>query len=164
MLRGDIPPAADVEIKQKEEKIMEVLGLFGILGYFSVEDLRYRRLRTVGLLSCAIAGILLHIRYGRISVWDMLGGMAIGLFMYLVAVISSEKIGKGDALLLMVTGIFLGFSHNLILLWAAAVLAGAAGFVSVFILKKGHSYELPFVPFLFASYIICLILWGGRIG
>ena len=142
---------------------METLGLFGILGYFTIEDIKSRRLKTAALMFCGLAGVILHIFLRRISAENMIGGMAVGAVMYLISVLSKGRIGKGDAVLIMVTGIFLGFWNNLMLLWAAVMFAGAAGWIAIFILKKEKNYEMPFVPFMLAAYILCLAVWGGRL-
>ena len=102
---------------------MEMLGLLGMLGYFSIEDIRRKSVHTAPLIVTAIAGVFLHLYGGRLSIWDLLGGLGIGVVMYGISVASRERVGKGDALVLGVTGIFLGFWNNLLLLWIASFLA-----------------------------------------
>lgn len=141
--------------------MMEMIGLLGILGYFSVEDIRRRSVRIVPLILAAIAGLVLHLYFGRISVWSLLGGLGIGAGMYVVSVASKERVGKGDALLLAVTGIFLGFWDNLLLLWLASFLAMAAGVVAVLVFRKNRHYELPFIPFVFVGFLVFLLANQG---
>ena len=140
---------------------MEMLGLLGMLGYFSIEDIRRKSVHTVPLIVTAIAGVFLHLYGGRLSIWDLLGGLGIGVVMYGISVASRERVGKGDALVLGVTGIFLGFWNNLLLLWIASFLAMVAGIVAVAFFQKGRHYELPFVPFLFVGLFICLLINRG---
>ena len=135
---------------------MEMVSLLGILGFLSIEDIRRRSVRIVWLALAAIAGLLLHMHFERISIWNVLGGIGIGLVMYGISVLSHERIGKGDALILAVTGIFLGFWDNLILLWIAALLAAAAGGIIVLLFHKGRNFELPFIPCIFFGFIIYL--------
>ena len=140
---------------------MEMIGLMGILGYFSWEDVRKRSIHLVPLLVSAIMGVIGHIWFGRITIWNLLGGLGIGVVMYGVSLASGEKIGKGDALLLSVTGIFLGFWGNLMLLWIAACLSAVGGAFAMLMFHKGKDYELPFVPFLLAGFVIYLSLQKG---
>lgn len=142
---------------------MESLSLLGILGFFSIEDITKRRIRLAAVLLAAIAGLLLHICFWRITIWNALGGIAVGAAMYLVSVLSAEKIGKGDAMMIAVTGIFLGFRGNVIVLWTAMLLAMIAGIAAVVFLKKGKDYEIPFIPFMFLSYTIHLLLNTGGV-
>ncbi len=142
---------------------METISLLGILGMCSYRDVRYRSLRTGMLLAFAAVGVWMHLLFERIGVWDMAGGMAVGVSLYLIAHLSGERIGKGDALLVMVCGIFLGFWETIVLLWVAFLLAGVIGFAFVRMRHVGRNYELPFVPFLLLGYVFCLFIWGGSI-
>ena len=152
-------------VDRKERIHMEMIGLMGILGFFSWEDIRKRSIHLVPLVLAAMAGVVLHMYFERITIWSLLGGGGIGMIMYGISLISGEKIGKGDALLLGVTGIFLGFWANLVVLWIASCLIAAGGVVAVLVLHKGKEYELPFVPFLFAGFVIYYLLErGGMIG
>lgn len=140
---------------------MEWISLLGILGYFSVEDLRKKSIQLVPLLAAAIAGVLFHMYFSRISIWNLIGGMAVGAGLYIISVLSNERIGKGDALLMSVTGIFLGFWDNLMLLWVSMLVAMVAGIGAVLILKKNRRYEMPFIPFVFTGYLIYLSINRG---
>ncbi len=137
---------------------MEMISLMGILGYFSWEDIRKRSIHLVPLIMAAIAGLMMHLYFCRITIWNIFGGLTIGLAMYAISLLTGEKIGKGDALLLAVTGIFLGFWGNLILLWIASCLAAIGGVVAVCFFHKGKEYEIPFAPFLFVGFVIYLLL------
>lgn len=138
--------------------MMETMSLMGILGYFSIKDIREKQIGVVPLIFSAIAGMLLHLRFERITIWSLLGGIGVGLGLYGISIATREKIGKGDALLLAVTGIFLGFWDNLILLWMASLVAAAAGLAAIFIFHKGRKYELPFIPCVFLSFLMYLAL------
>ncbi len=141
---------------------MEAAGLLGILGWCSICDIKNRTIQTGVLLMAGIIGVGLHMLYGRISVWDMLGGMAVGGIVFLFAHFSGEKIGKGDAFLIMICGLFLGLWQTLLLVWVSLMLAGLMGMVML-LKGKGRKYEMPFIPFLLTGYIICLAMLGGKI-
>ncbi len=142
---------------------METVSLLGILGICSYRDIRFKSLRTGTLLLSAALGVWMHLWFARIGLWDMAGGMAVGVSLYLIAHVSGERIGKGDALLVMVCGIFLGFWETIILLWIAFLFAGLFGFAIMKLCHVGREYEIPFVPFLLVGYVCCLGLWGGTI-
>lgn len=142
---------------------MEMLSLLGVLGALSVEDIKKKKVSIVVLALAGIAGILMHLQFARISIWNILGGVTVGAVMYGVSILSREKIGKGDAILIAVTGIYLGFWGNIILLWVSSVLAGMGGVFALVLLKKGREFEIPFIPFVFVAYIGCIILWKGQL-
>ncbi len=142
---------------------MEMASLLGMLGICSVTDIRKREVGVVVVCLSGILGVVYHIMYRRISVYDMLGGLLIGVFVYLIALLTREKIGKGDAIVCMVTGIYLGFWNNLLLLWLSSLLAGLAGIVAMLVFRKKKTDTLPFVPFLSAAGLV-VVFGGGVLG
>ena len=139
---------------------METISLLSFLGFFSIEDIRTRGIHMILLGLSAIVGLLFHLFNGRISIWSLLGGLGIGLLLFGISTASHEKIGKGDALLLSVTGIFLGFWNNLFLLWISSVVSAVISLIAVILFHKGREYELPFIPCVFLGYIILLMTNG----
>ena len=86
---------------------------------------------------------------------DLLGGCLVGAALVLLAWVTRQQIGYGDGLLFAVTGIFLGFFENLLLLIAS--LFPAAFFAGVlFLKKKKKGYRFPFVPFVLVGYVLLL--------
>ena len=142
---------------------MEALGLFGALTLLSIEDIKEHAISIVWVIIFGIIGMLFHVINGRLSIWNILGGMSIGAVVYVISIISHEVIGKGDALLIGMTGIFLGFWGNIVLIWTGSLFAAAAGIAAVAVFKKSKSYRIPFVPFVLLGYLCCIILWGGRL-
>ena len=140
---------------------MEAAGLLGLLGVCGLEDIKLKRIRLVVVNTFAILGIVFHIIYERITWLDMLGGALIGVALLIIGYFSKEKIGYGDGLLFMATGIYLGFWNNLVLLWLSTTLAGIYGLVLMLIKKKKKNSEIPLVPFMLAVYVVSLIFNGG---
>lgn len=143
--------------------IVEMLSLLGILGALSIEDIKKKEVSVILIAAAGIFGVVWHVYFSRITIWNLLGGIGVGVVMYVISLLSREQIGKGDALLITVTGIYLGFWGNIILLWVASLFAGLGGVVAVSFFGKGRGFEIPFVPFVFAAYIGCLILWKGQL-
>lgn len=67
----------------------------------------------------------------------------------------------GDALLMLVLGIYLGLEAALDVLLLALFLAAVWAGILLFVGKKGRNYAFPFVPFLLIGYmgrwILCCI-------
>jgi len=137
---------------------MESVGLISLLGLCSFDDIRSKEIRVIEIGVFGIIGVLLHIFFGKNSWYSMVGGVAVGAIMYLISVLSKEKIGKGDALIIMVAGIYLGCIRTIELLWVSSLLAAIVGIGVVLIKKKNKEYEMPFVPFLLAGYLIIYTL------
>ena len=142
---------------------MEAIGLLGLLGVCGFEDIKIKRIRLVVVNAFAILGIVFHLIYERISWVDMLGGAAVGVVLLIVGYVSKERIGYGDGLLFMATGIYLGFWNNLVLLWLSTTLAGIYGLILMLLKKKKKEDEIPLVPFVLAVYVVSLIWSGGSL-
>ncbi len=131
-------------------------ALLGMLGICSLEDLWKRQIHLAVLAVFGLLGIALHLHGASRTAWDLLCGAGIGALLYLISLLTGEKIGKGDALLVTTTGIYLGFRDNLLLLWIASLLAGTVGLLLFLFRKKKKNDRIPFAPFLLAAYLILL--------
>ena len=87
-----------------------------------------------------------------------MSGMLIGVILLLGGIWSGEKIGYGDGVIFIMTGIFLGFWGNMLLLMIASILAGVTCTGLLLTHKKCKEEQIVFVPFIFISYVILLIL------
>lgn len=135
---------------------METVGLIGMLVVCSVEDLRRREMHLLFLMLFGIAGMVLHMVFRTYSIYEIVGGMLIGLALIGISIVSHGKIGRGDGVLMMVTGIYLGFWNNLLLLWCATCLTGLFG-IGMFFVRGRRNIELPFAPFVLAACTVgCL--------
>lgn len=142
---------------------MEAVVLLGLLGICSFEDVKEREIRSIIVLLGGIVGISFHFFNENQSLLSIVGGLIVGILMLALSVASGEKVGKGDAILIMVTGIYLGFWQNLVLLWAAALMAGVYGFYNIFLHGKNLKSEIPFVPFMLAAYVCLLFMERGAL-
>ncbi len=134
----------------------------GALSLLVVEDLRIKKIPVIPLILTGIVGMVLHLIYGNREIGDILGGIFVGAILYLISLITRGKIGRGDGILFMVTGVYLGFWNNVVLLWASCVLAGMVGLGIIIARGKTRDYKLPFVPFVLAAAFVMLLAGGGR--
>lgn len=113
----------------------------------------YRRVVML-YMTLAVAGRLAAGMAGGMSVFvaDLLPG-AICLLM---ARATHQGIGYGDAMLILVCGLSVGWSTCIELVLSAFFLVGAAALV-LLIKYRGQKTELPFVPFLLAAWMWQLI-------
>ncbi len=81
-----------------------------------------------------------------------------GVFFVILSKVSGGKIGEGDGMVLLVTGLYLGLIENVWLLCLALFLSAVFS-VAVLILKKsGKNESFPFVPFMLAAFILLKLL------
>ena len=136
---------------------METVTLLGLLGICTIEDIREKQLHMIILSFFGIFGICIHMFRSHLSMAELLGGIAVGALLLVVSFLTGGRIGEGDGFLVMVTGIYLGFWQNLIVLWGAALLAGIFGIVFYLLVKRDRNMEIPFTPFYLLAYVITLL-------
>lgn len=129
-----------------------ILGL--MFAICTVEDVFMRRIHLLTIAVFGAGGIIFLFAESRIHIYDAVAGACVGLFIIVLSVLSHGAIGAGDGLVLMVSGIYIGMWDNLILLWVAVLIAGAAGLIKRCMLHTGKKDTMPFAPMLMTSYII----------
>ncbi len=139
------------------------MGIIAGLLIWSIEDIKSHLVDMRKVAMFAIAGLLLQIILKEEGLMSLVMGILAGGFVYLVSLVSREKIGKGDAFIVMTMGIYMGFSDLIKSLWLASILAAAGGLLIIALKKKNLRYEMPFVPFLLGGYLIVYScsLFGG---
>lgn len=144
---------------------METIGLACLYGLTALDDLKTKQVRLGEIILFAVIGVVINLIYRTNSLTSIIGGIGIGLITILFSYISKEKIGMGDAYIITVTGLYLGFINTAMLLWISSVLASIFGIISI---RKydNKDLEIPFVPFLLLGYIILYLIHiiGGVVG
>lgn len=141
-----------------------MLVTLGILGWFSIQDLKRKSLSVLELSIALVAGTIVAV-CSRISGVSMLSGILFGAVIYVISCCSREQIGKGDAILFIITGILLGGRGNLELFFIALVLAAVYAAWLLLVRHVGRKKTFAFVPFLAAAQLIriCLQQMGGKL-
>jgi leader peptidase (prepilin peptidase)/N-methyltransferase len=104
-----------------------------------------------------VVAVLVVMSVAVLGPWDIatrFAGLVFGLAMFGVSLISKGQIGKGDALVLCVTGIGLGFWDNMAFFLISLICACV--FIVVRAPFKGLSRKdtLPLVPFLLVGFVV----------
>ena len=132
-----------------------------VLTMLSIESIADIRSRSVSVLRQAIFwvfAVIFNIEFYYQTLSSVLGGMALGIFLLLVAYVTREGIGYGDGLVFIVTGTYVGLAKNAKLLFASLVVAAVAG-IGVYLFKKrDFKAQLPFLPCVLIAYIIEMII------
>ena len=133
---------------------MREIGLILLYGLTSFDDLKTKQVRVFEIVSFGILGIVLNVISPMNSIYSIIGAILVGVVLYIFSVFSKEKIGMGDAMIVMVSGLYLGFTNVMILLWISSLLALIVGLITMKKFKVDSSYEIPFVPFLMSGFLI----------
>ena len=127
-----------------------------ILGFFSIsafQDYRNRKINIYFLLTGGIIGLLFHLYSMELSIIEILLGMGIGMMILFFGLWSGGSVGRADGMILVVSGIFLGFEKNVEVFVMGLFLAGITSLFLSVIRRKGRTYRIPFAPFLLAGYL-----------
>ena len=98
-----------------------------ILGFFSIsafQDYRNRKINIYFLLTGGIIGLLFHLYSMELSIIEILLGMGIGMMILFFGLWSGGSVGRADGMILVVSGIFLGFEKNVEVFVMGLFLAG----------------------------------------
>ena len=133
-----------------------VVMVFLVIG--SVSDIRYKRI-PIWLVAGfgALAAVLKVVDLLQQSGMELLSGVATGVFLIIVSVVTGGQIGIGDGLVFIVLGMYIG-SDNVVLLIIALVLCAVTVGV-LFVAKRVKRRDrLPFVPFVLCAYVLQQLL------
>lgn len=142
------------------DKIRISLCLLLLLGE-GILDRRIKKIRLLPLLVCLIAGIALSFIQGKEDGIFSLFGMLPGVLFLGMALATKEKIGYGDGLILIVTGVLLGLRINLIMVFVGLFLAALSSVWLLIRRKAEKNTKIAFVPFLLPALVLSLVMSGG---
>ncbi len=117
-------------------------------------DWKERKVYLNVLLVGGLAGMLCCFFWESPDLRERFGGIMIGLAILGAAWVGKGCIGSGDGLVLVVSGVFLGFWENLRLLLFSLLLAGGTAIFLLCIKKSERNQRMPFLPFLLAAYLL----------
>ena len=136
-----------------------------LLGYLSVEtgsDIRKKEISVTRSVLCGVIAFLLRTGMGMPglqagTVQFLLTAILPGGILLLIGKITRQEVGYGDGILLLVCGLCLGGKETIFLFVSGLFLMFP---ISLVLLLSGHTdrrAELPFAPFLLASYLFWLM-------
>lgn len=113
------------------------------------------------LMLVCLAGAFIKVFLDKeFGLWETVGGVLIGLCTIGLSMLSREQIGRGDGLVIAAIGLILGFRRCLFAVCMASIIMTLVS-VIVLILRKGNrNTRLPFIPALFAGYVMCMTVTG----
>lgn len=113
------------------------------------------------LMIVCFAGAFIKVFINKeFGIWDIIGGVLIGFCAIGLSMVSRDQIGRGDGLVIVAIGLVLGFRKCLFAVCMASIIMTLVS-VIVLILRKGNrNTRLPFIPALFAGYVMCMTVAG----
>lgn len=131
--------------------------LLGALSLGAYQDWRERQIQLAPQVLAGVSGFVLWVVDRTYTAAELAGGIGIGVLLLLLAALSRGQVGAGDGVMIIVSGVFLGFWRNFELLLSAMLLAAIAALYLLVVRKKGRGYQMPFLPCLLIAYMLQLI-------
>lgn len=143
-------------MRQWQEISTWIVG--GIIFLSAIKDLKRKE---VSLWILGIGGIILSSLFiiTANSNWmDRFLGALVGGALLGISKVTKEQIGIGDGLLFCITGIGIGFWHNISLLLYSLMLAAVFSIFMLCYKRTLKNQVIPFVPFVFLAYLGVIFL------
>ena len=135
-----------------------------MLAYESVIDIRERKIDIRAVLAAGITSMLVGVIFYERPVIFILYGIILGGVLLIIARISRQRIGYGDAIIFMVLGMCLEPVRVIGILWVSMLMAGVYGMIKIILFNKDRNLALPFIPFVtivFSGMFILNVINGG---
>lgn len=136
--------------------LMAAIGfLLLVAGIADIRKRQISRAQILVLLLVCCAVIPLKKEFGVI---DAVGGFTVGLCAIGVSIATREQIGKGDGIVIAAVGIALGARKCLLVVFSASFMMSVVAIVVLVFRRGGRETRLPFLPAIFAGYLLCVLL------
>lgn len=110
-----------------------------------------------------MAAIIVHLLYMQSNWIDIVSGMFIGVFVFLISVLLKEKIGKGDAWIMITIGMIEGGNISFAVLVWALVICSIVSIIGLVINKYNIKTQVSFIPYIFVGNVIVALIFGGNV-
>lgn len=134
--------------------MIEQISVIIMFGICSVEDFRHKKIHIIWPLCFSILGMICCLHFRHQSMIETLIAIFPGFAVLGLSFVTNGGIGKGDSLLLMTAGIFVGAAEIIQILVYAVFISSIYALFLYIVKRKNKKYEIAFVPFLFAASVI----------
>lgn len=124
----------------------------------AIEDWYTKKISVLWPVTGMMIAVVIRLSDGSFFAWEYWIGVLIGMFIFLLAIVSREQIGKGDGLVLVVCGFCLGWKQTLSLVLGAMIMFLIVGVMSIVYRNKSRNTVMAYLPFLWAIFMISLII------
>lgn len=134
-------------------KYSEYMGVLILLVLCSISDIKEKKVYSLPCFVFMMIGIIMESMIKQKGILYIVSGMLPGVLIYIAGIMTGGGIGKGDAIIFIVTGVFIGLKKSLILLVCSLIVINIIG-LFILIFRRGNmKTKIPFVPFILISFI-----------
>lgn len=130
-----------------------------LLMSMSVHDIRYREVPMDALILGGVIGVCMVILNPNL-VWQdaLIGCIAVGGSLAALSRITRGALGMGDAFVISVVGLVLGYKMAIAILLYGLVISGVVGLILLTFRVVNRKTRLPLVPFLLMAYMLLMVI------
>lgn len=136
---------------ESESVIASIILVF--LGIEAVTDYRRKTISLYAGAAMTAAGAIYNAICGKMGPAQMAAGCLTGGAVILAGIISKQKIGTGDGLILLVIGMWLGGFVSFMTLAAGSTSAAVITLILLAAGKVKRGQQIGFVPFLLIGFV-----------
>ena len=136
-----------------EDKMIFEIIIGAILLTLALIDFEKKEVPILLILVLAVACVSFRLILGT-SLSSISYGISIGGCLIAIAIITKEKIGLGDGLVVTSLGFFLGASKTIWMLFWASLIMTLVSVILLLMKKRKLGSTLPFMPAIFLGFLL----------
>lgn len=134
------------------ETLIKVIVLC-YLAYQALEDIKNKSVSLKSIIIFSFASAVTSICISKLSLLNMLCGVAVGIGVVLIGKLMKDGIGSGDGAVLSSIGLLIGGKMCLLIFIIAITISAGVAIVLLVFKKVKMKQELPFIPYLLCAYV-----------
>lgn len=137
--------------------LAKIIVSCGILCFEAIVDIKRKKVHWAGALLLALMGIVILILRHDFSLISICMSESVGIFLYVISVLTEEKLGRGDAIYVIALGTILDFREMMMVCMISFFLSALIGIGLLMMKKAGRKTTMPYLPFLTGAYMMVTI-------
>jgi len=129
------------------------LVLLAVLGICAAQDARSGKINIFILGAGAVSGVALWLVSGNLSLSELAFAILPGITAGIISLTGSGAIGYADAFLMMNSGLLLGWTFNLMLVFISLLFCMLCSIVLLALKKKRWKDTMPYAPFMLGGFV-----------
>ncbi len=117
------------------------------------KDYKTEKISMILIMTGAVISIAAAV-INKDNIMQILYGILTGNAILLIGYASREAVGYGDGLIFIITGIFLGWMNNIVLIAGSLLLAAVCSMILMALRIKKRTDRIAFAPFILGAYVL----------
>lgn len=126
----------------------------------TITDIRKRIIYGWFCVTNIIVVIVVHIVIGDNEIKSFISGIMLGMIFVMISLLTKEKLGYGDSMVLLSIGAILGGGKLFLIIFWSFLICSIFSVTAIICRKMSLKSSLAFVPFVLMGAIIVCIKYG----